>query len=85
MKSREKDQHKVGDYYTKQEQIEKHKAEIRRQHEEELIKQHKMEALKEVMFNNIRRSREELEKTKLDQVFKKTEQIETKVSYFITP
>ncbi len=74
---------KLDDYYKKQDQIEKQKSIIRRQHEEELEKHHQMEMLKEEMFTNIKRSKEEMENTKVEQVLKKTQQVETRVFIYI--
>ena len=38
-----------------------------------------MEVMKEEMFNNIKKSKEALEHTKIEQVIRKSEQVETKV------
>jgi len=79
MRSREKENKLVEEYYKKQEQIDRHKYLLQKQHDDSLKKQHQMEMMKEEIFNNIRKSKDELEKTKIEQVLKKNEQVETKV------
>jgi len=83
MKKRDSEQYKVDEYYKKQEQIEKHKLIIQKQHEANLAKARETEHLKEEMFNNIRKSKEDMDRTKLEQTLKKSEQVETKVNNIV--
>jgi len=53
---------------------------IQKQHEANLAKARETEHLKDEMFNNIRKSKEDMDRTKLEQTLKKSEEVETRVN-----